>query len=190
MDWMKTWERHRVRISQAGGLLLLILAHPRSQWLYLTGLLVAAVGELLRFWAAGHIRKGQELAREGPYAMVRNPLYLGSLVMSCGFALMCTSRTRWGSSLFVWAAVLATFRWLYAVKIRLEEEDLAGRFGPEFDSYRRSTPAMRPTVRGLARAWRSSAFSFAQALRNKEHRNALAALGLAALLRIKLAYRL
>lgn len=190
MSWKSSWDRHRIRISQAGGLALLFIAHPRSQELFIAGFLLALAGEALRWWAAGHIRKGTELARQGPYAMVRHPLYVGSFVMSCGFALMCTSQARWASSAMIWAAVLLTFRWLYSVKIGMEEEDLRGRFEAEFERYRRSVPAAVPDPRLLAEAWRTSDFSWRRALRNKEHRTLLAVLGLAVLLRFKQVYLL
>lgn len=190
MNWLMFWERHRVAICRWGGLLLLVIAQPRSQVFYLLGLLVALLGEALRFWAAGHIRKAEELARTGPYAWVRNPLYLGSFVMSCGVALMCTSTTRWLSSLVIWAAVLATFRWPYAQKIRLEEEDLRGRFGDAFEQYRLAVPAFFAAPSGLRAALREGGFSWALAVKNKELKTLWALLGLAVVLRIKMAYRL
>src|ERR1700733_3935465 len=97
--WKHLWDKHRIRICQVGGFLLFLVAQPRNNILFLLGLFVALAGETIRFWAAGHIRKGRELAQQGPYAMTRNPLYLGSFVMSCGFAVICTSpRYHWLST--------------------------------------------------------------------------------------------
>ena len=48
----------------------------------LIGLVVALAGETLRIWAAGHIEKGREITRSGPYRYVRHPLYLGSSLMA------------------------------------------------------------------------------------------------------------
>lgn len=44
------------------------------------GAIVALLGVATRAWAAGTIRKGHVLATLGPYARVRNPLYLGQSV--------------------------------------------------------------------------------------------------------------
>ena len=50
-----------------------------------TGGAIATAGELLRIWAAGHIEKGREITRSGPYGFVRHPLYLGSTGIGLGF---------------------------------------------------------------------------------------------------------
>src|ERR1044071_7357195 len=55
------------------------------------GLIVAAAGELLRLWAAGHIEKGREITRSGPYRFVRHPLYLGSSILGTGFVIAAQS---------------------------------------------------------------------------------------------------
>ncbi|MGB5234255.1 MAG: hypothetical protein WBN85_03645, partial [Candidatus Macondimonas sp.] len=44
-----------------------------------------AVGLLVRLWASGHIKKDQELAQDGPYALVRHPLYVGNLTLLLGY---------------------------------------------------------------------------------------------------------
>ena len=49
------------------------------------GMPVALLGMLLRGWAAGHLEKNIRLTTSGPFARVRNPLYLGSLLVGTGF---------------------------------------------------------------------------------------------------------
>src|SRR5438309_401450 len=131
--WKVIWANHRIRICQGGGIFLFLIAQPRSNALFFLGFFTAMIGEAVRFWAAGHIHKGRELAQAGPYAMTRNPLYFGSFLMACGFALICTSpRRHWLSTLLIWAAVGATFRWLFPEQINLEEEQLAQAFGADY----------------------------------------------------------
>ncbi len=55
------------------------------------GLPVAVLGLLLRAWAAGHLAKNEQLAQGGPYAHVRNPLYLGTLLVAAGLAIASQS---------------------------------------------------------------------------------------------------
>src|ERR1700735_3234919 len=56
------------------------------------GLPESLAGLLLRAWATGHLEKNIRLAESGPYAYVRNPLYLGTLLVAAG--LVIASR-RW-----------------------------------------------------------------------------------------------
>ena len=48
---------------------------------------MALAGLAVRAWAAGVIKKDQELTTSGPYAFTRNPLYLGSLLLGSGGVL-------------------------------------------------------------------------------------------------------
>src|SRR5580658_5859155 len=56
------------------------------------GLPVPLLGLLLRGWATGHLEKYVRLAESGPYAYLRNPLYVGTLLVASG--LVIASR-RW-----------------------------------------------------------------------------------------------
>src|SRR6185312_13023034 len=56
------------------------------------GIPVSILGLALRAWAAGHLEKDSTLTVSGPYAWVRNPLYLGTLATAAG--LVIASR-RW-----------------------------------------------------------------------------------------------
>ena len=122
------------------------------------GLAIAAAGEGLRIWAAGHIEKGREITRSGPYQFVRHPLYLGSSIMGIGFVV--ASR-----SLLV-ASVVAIYMMLTLfAAIQTEEATLDARFSGEYSAYRAGTAA--PLQRR---------FSLQRALANREYR---AVLGLA-----------
>src|SRR5689334_19806972 len=51
------------------------------------GLPLSILGLILRGWAAGHLDKDRALAQSGPYAYVRNPLYIGTLMVAAGLVL-------------------------------------------------------------------------------------------------------
>ena len=123
------------------------------------GLAVAAGGEGIRIWAAGHLEKGREITRSGPYRWSRHPLYAGSSIIAVGIAIACHS------------AAVAVIAVIYmgstiAAAIRMEEAHLTHRFGDAYDRYRESRA--EPMDRR---------FSLARALRNREYR---AVAGLAA----------
>ena len=72
----------------------------------------------------------------GPYAYVRNPLYLGSIIIAIGFAV--AARDLW-----VAVAILAMFVLIYVPVIRGEETFLRKQF-PAYDDYARRVPALLP----------------------------------------------
>lgn len=111
---------------------------------------VALAGEAVRALTVGFISNAtsgrgtvqpsaQSLNTTGLYSVVRNPLYLGSLVTLMGFVLL------FQNPLLV---VLAPGLWLafYGPIILFEEAYLANRFGPGFDAYRRQVPRLLPHV--------------------------------------------
>jgi hypothetical protein len=77
-------------------------------------------GLLLRALASGHVQKNEQLATSGPYAYTRNPLYLGSLILACGFAV--ASRSGW-----VVLGIVGLFFIIYLPVIRSEEAFLRQR---------------------------------------------------------------
>ncbi|MGH9581372.1 MAG: methyltransferase family protein [Bryobacteraceae bacterium] len=93
----------------------------------LIGLPIAALGLLLRGWAAGHLAKNEDLATSGPYACVRNPLYVGTLLAALGIVIACRS--------FPLAIVFAAvFLLVYFPVIELEEQHLRDIF-PAYAEY-------------------------------------------------------
>jgi protein-S-isoprenylcysteine O-methyltransferase Ste14 len=105
------------------------------------GLPVSALGLLLRAWATGHVEKNIRLAESGPYAYVRNPLYLGTLLAAAGFAI---ASRQW--PLGVLFAVV--FLFIYLPAIELEEQHLRKLF-PDFAGYAERVPALWPTLRPI-----------------------------------------
>ena len=91
---------------------------------------VASVGEALRLWAAGHIRKGREVTASGPYRLTRHPLYLGSLVMGLGFVVAA-------ANVVVATVVVGYLVIMLGVAITLEEAMLREKFGADYDRYAR-----------------------------------------------------
>lgn len=104
------------------------LASPTPTSL-LTGGAIALIGQALRVWAAGHIEKGREVTRSGPYRHMRHPLYVGSAIMGLGFGIASASI---GTALLVVAYFLVT----YVAAVRTEEATLDARFAGEYSAYR------------------------------------------------------
>ena len=77
----------------------LVWASQPTPVTFLLGLALVVPGEMVRFWAAGHLLKSKELVTAGPYAYTQNPLYLGRLLIYSGFCVM--ARFAWHSNLAV-----------------------------------------------------------------------------------------
>lgn len=102
----------------------------------LAGLGFVVAGLALRSWSAGILRKHSELTTSGPYALVRNPLYMGSCMMMIGFCTLIDQR-------LIWIALVPILV-LFVYTVRKEELDLAARFGKSWDDYVRTTPRFIP----------------------------------------------
>lgn len=100
---------------------------------------ISILGLMLRGWATGHLEKNIRLAESGPYAYVRNPLYLGTLLVAAGFVV---ATRRWLLAM-LFAAV---FLLIYLPVVELEEQHLAELF-PDFRAYVQRVPGFWPTFR-------------------------------------------
>lgn len=85
------------------------------------------------------------LVREGPYRLVRHPVYLGELGACAGLVL--AAPTAWN------LVIAALFTGAQAVRMRLEEQALTAEF-PEYAAYAHATPALIPAL-GASRRWMS-----------------------------------
>jgi protein-S-isoprenylcysteine O-methyltransferase Ste14 len=119
-------------------------ATPVFTWL---GVILVVAGELLRLWAVRHIgvisrtrtdRLGPLIAA-GPFARVRNPLYLGNIALWVGFAL--SARVLW-----LVPVVLIVLGVAYHAIVRWEETLLETRRGEEYRDYRRRIPRWLPSL--------------------------------------------
>jgi protein-S-isoprenylcysteine O-methyltransferase Ste14 len=77
------------------------------------------------------------LVRSGPYALVRNPIYLSMLLVLCAMAVIVAPWQLFLISLLLFIAGTE-------IRVRTEEKLLASHFGEEFNAYRKSVPAYIP----------------------------------------------
>ena len=98
-----------------------------------------AAGAMFRWWATLYVggRKDRELAIDGPYSLCRNPLYLGTFLLTFSIAFYLRS------FLLGFGIILATTIYL-GITVPWEEQSLSRLFGERFDTYRRKTPKFLP----------------------------------------------
>ena len=130
-------QRLRVPLGFALVAAFALLANPTKSSLTI-GLPVALIGIAIRAWAAGHLVKNQQLAMSGPYAFVRNPLYIGTLIAAAGFVI--ATHEAWLALLFGFAFAL-----IYLPAIELEEQHLRKIF-QEYEWYADHVPMLLPRI--------------------------------------------
>ena len=144
--------KHRMFWSRVAGVVLLayvVLATPPRilpSWALelgeLLGLILLATAAFGRIWCLVFVagRKNNMVVAEGPYSVVRNPLYVFSFIGAVGFGLAVENP--------LLALVLASaFGLYYTFVVKGEEQFLASQFGPAFQDYCARTPRWLPNFR-------------------------------------------
>ena len=133
--WSHQARRIRVPLGFAFAAFYIWRAQP-SWTSLIVGIAVASMGISLRALAAGHVKKNREVTMTGPYAYVRNPLYLGSIIIGVGFAVAARD---------IWIAVVLVvfFFAIYVPVIRGEQNYLREHFA-EYHDYTRRVPSLLP----------------------------------------------
>ncbi|MFA5831989.1 MAG: isoprenylcysteine carboxylmethyltransferase family protein [Bacteroidota bacterium] len=130
-------------------LVMIIFAEPTITTL-LAGFVIALTGELIRFWGVSicgsetrttGVVGATNLITDGPFGHVRNPLYVGNILMYVGCGVM--------SNALVPYLALAAFVWFviqYHLIVSREEEHLRIAFGEEYGIYCRNVPRFIPRL--------------------------------------------
>jgi protein-S-isoprenylcysteine O-methyltransferase Ste14 len=154
----RTLPRRALLFVGAYAFSLLIRHSPDSFWhhlqywqpeLAILGAVLAVASTALLLWARWVlgvmwasiplVHEHHELRTEGPYRIVRHPIYTGLLGLVLGGMLAC--------GFGVWIVFLAVaVPWLLR-RVRIEDGMMAGQFGAAYDAYRARVPALIPWTR-------------------------------------------
>ncbi|MFZ0034144.1 MAG: isoprenylcysteine carboxylmethyltransferase family protein [Sedimentisphaerales bacterium] len=143
--------RQRVLVSRVFGVLVLLLAlfttHSFSQnsltdtVLEMSGLFLLTICSVGRLWSLLYISgyKKLELITEGPYSMVRHPLYVFSLIGAIGIGLA-------SENILVLAVLVIFYLSYYPLTILVEEKKLVDKFDKGYLDYIKCTPRFIPKL--------------------------------------------
>jgi hypothetical protein len=142
VDWEQNEEglmRKKIRRIPLyiGAILLIFFAKPGMPGL-LIGMFLIFLGESIRIWAAGHLQKNEMLTVSGPYSYVKNPLYIGSILITAGFCILA-------DNIYLLAAAFFMFCFHYIpYKKKVEGDRLKRIFGNQYEDYDEKVPEYLP----------------------------------------------
>jgi protein-S-isoprenylcysteine O-methyltransferase Ste14 len=120
-----------------GAILLLLFARPEPIGMGI-GMILIMMGEAIRIWAAGHLQKNEFLTVTGPYAYVKNPLYIGTILITAGFCIFA-------DNIYILAATTFAFCFHYIpYKKKVEGDRLRKIFGSQYVDYDEKVPEYIP----------------------------------------------
>ncbi len=153
-------------------IILMLLYENANIWSLIIGFITAVAGELLRLWGVswagsetrttGHL-EGTFLIISGPFAHVRNPLYIGNILIYLGMGIMSFAIFPY---LQLVALLFFTLQYYYIIKG--EEEYLMKRYGDQFKEYKRNVPRLLPRLSSYKAAITQPAFNMKAGLRSEK----------------------
>ncbi|MCB9218486.1 MAG: isoprenylcysteine carboxylmethyltransferase family protein [Ignavibacteriales bacterium] len=131
--------------------ILMLVFYNGNLLSWIIGLIILILGELLRFWGvsfAGSITrttssvKADQLVTAGPFAHVRNPLYVGNILIYLGFGIISLA-------LFPYLQIIALvwFVFQYTLIVSIEEEFLESKFGQSYKDYKANVNRIVPKLK-------------------------------------------
>jgi len=117
--------------------------------LLIVGLIIMAVVQTFRMYAASFLWGRQAvgeveadfLCTAGPYARIRNPLYLGNFFIGTG---LCIAISEW----YAFALFIVSYVLVYSIVIPYEERFLREKFGEAYVEYKAHTGRLLPRLKG------------------------------------------
>lgn len=131
-------------------LLVMLIFENANLISLLSGFIIALSGEMIRLWgvswAGSETRTtggvgGTFLVISGPFAHVRNPLYVGNILMYLGLGIM-------SFAFFPYLQLIAIlfFAFQYHLIVKEEEGFLQSKFGENYSRYLRAVPRFIPRI--------------------------------------------
>ena len=182
LSWYRGFIQGKTRITLAWVFACFLGLSARNYPTF-PGVFLCFLGATLRFWASGYLRKDTRPAVGGPYAFIRNPLYLGTYLMALGVAM---ATENW----ILLTVVTVLFAAIYHYIILDEEVKLQHIFKGAYRQYCESVPRFFPRIwppfapaslkalRKINPELDHHLFSFSLAMKNKAYEAYASFLGL------------
>ncbi|MBM3334501.1 isoprenylcysteine carboxylmethyltransferase family protein [Candidatus Sumerlaeota bacterium] len=141
LNWVR---RHRGILVALPLIVTIVCFAHESEWdalLWPLGMAILALGVIIRIWAQQHVRRRvhgpRHLAKTGPYALVRNPIYIANI-------LLCVSATVFSELLWFIPITICWSVFVYSLVVRYEEMRLLRKYGDAYREYMAAVPRWIP----------------------------------------------
>ena len=141
-----------------------------DRWLMRAGVATALAGECVRLVTIGFEyidRGGKEgkvyasaLVQGGVYALTRNPMYVGNMLIVTGVTMVSGSPS-------AYVILIPGFLFIYQAIIAAEEEYLRAKFGADYNAFCADVPRFFPALRHLRRAFADRRYRWRYAVRKE-----------------------
>lgn len=136
----RLWKKIRVVVGVA--LLLAVLPLIRMDWFWI-GFGISMFGELIQLWCFASLKKQKELACNGLYVLVRNPMYLGRYFIVLGLVLLLGM-----PGMYAVLPLTILYGFYMYNRVRREEKTLRGVLGEPYAAYCRTVNRFLPSLEG------------------------------------------
>jgi protein-S-isoprenylcysteine O-methyltransferase Ste14 len=147
--------QYRGTLFVPAAILMLVLGKPTVTSIIIGLAISFLIGEGIRIFAVGYSGtttradqlKAPELVTAGPYAHVRNPLYLGNFISWIGFSVAAAGEAPLISQVIIYSFVIISNLVIYGIIIPLEEEYLESQYSDQYKDYKKSVPRLFPCLK-------------------------------------------
>jgi protein-S-isoprenylcysteine O-methyltransferase Ste14 len=138
MSWIKkpTW---RLGIVYTLLAVLVYTSRRPTRLSLVLGLTPILAGLALRIWACGHLVKNKRLTTTGPYAYVKNPLYVGTILITAGFCVLA-------QPLLVPIVFVGFYAYYMPRKRKIEGDRLRKIYGEAYERFEKAVPDLLPRL--------------------------------------------
>ncbi|MCK5916423.1 MAG: isoprenylcysteine carboxylmethyltransferase family protein [Deltaproteobacteria bacterium] len=156
---------YRWPLAIVAAIIFILLMEPQYFWI---GLLISLAGEGLQVWCFATLHKKKDLAAKGPYAVIRNPMYIGRYLLILG-AVAITG------SLFLMVVFTVIYYFYMTNRVGREEAVLKEIFADSYPDYCNRVNRFLPAFKELERE-EIRYFNWDLFFRNNAHLNILSVL--------------
>ena len=157
-NFVELFIKYRSSVGIVCLIIVLYLSQPTAKSITI-GFFFILGGIFFRAWSSGYINKDNALAKDGPYALTKNPLYFGNFILGLGIAIS-------GNTIFTFLIFLIYYLVYFPFLMVLEHRRMRKRFGEEYEEWSKQSNSFFPKIKLI----RNMNFNISYYMKNREYR--------------------